>query len=502
MTQCTIQRNVYTLASPTDSMSKSTETANVLTAHNTNTPSRITTTNVNSFDDSLTNLSWLHDINILKRSIPTINLSTSSSSSSNNPGNNTINNKRKEQPLSNTSTTISSSNIGAVYLNDIDDDNELVLNNDDDDDDDDEQWKIYKTNPQAKPVYSYSQLILLAMRQSGHEKMTLQMIYEWVAENFPYFKKMEPTWQNSIRHNLSLNKCFVKVPRTKKEAGGKGGFWKLSSDYERQRSQNKILINHQHDRSINSSPTKRARPSKRSSNNSDNMMKLNNCIKSEVWTDSMLPCIVSKTQLSLQCHSANVDRSSSYVRMPSSFLSPISSPDALTVPPFYHQQQINDFSSVSTPSPSSSPSSMSSVVAKHNFMSTKLDDTDMLLLDSVAFDWDAYLCETPNDIDVQPLLSTKTEQDLFNDFNAALSDLTYSVEAAAAAGGDPNAFDGFDYPSKPSTFTSLFDEDVYQQSLSVKGRGIKRPSWWLTNETLTQTKLPSLETAFDLKLSK
>ncbi|CAF4872781.1 unnamed protein product, partial [Rotaria socialis] len=91
----------------------------------------------------------------------------------------------------------------------------------------------------------------------------------------------------------------------------------------------------QHDRSINSSPTKRARPSKRSSNNSDNMMKLNNCIKSEGWTDSMLPCIVSKIPLSLQCHSANVDRpSSSYVRMPSSFLSPISSPDALTVPPF------------------------------------------------------------------------------------------------------------------------------------------------------------------------
>ncbi|CAF5154523.1 unnamed protein product, partial [Rotaria socialis] len=59
-----------------------------------------------------------------------------------------------------TSATISSSNIGAVYLNDIDDDNELVLNNDDDGD---EQWKIYKTNPQAKPVYSYSQLILLAM---------------------------------------------------------------------------------------------------------------------------------------------------------------------------------------------------------------------------------------------------------------------------------------------------------------------------------------------------
>jgi hypothetical protein len=192
MTQWPIQRNVYTLVPPNHPMNKSNETTHVLTTHNTNTPSRISpaTTTVNTYDDSLTNLSWLHDINILKRTIPTINSSSScstSSSSTNPSGNPSINNKRKEQTLSNTSTS-SSSSLGIVYPNDIDDNNDLT-------NDDDEQWKMYRTNPQAKPVYSYSQLILLAMRQSGYEKMTLQMIYEWVAENFPYFKKMEPTWQ-------------------------------------------------------------------------------------------------------------------------------------------------------------------------------------------------------------------------------------------------------------------------------------------------------------------
>jgi hypothetical protein len=175
MTQWPIQRNVYTLIPQNNSMNK--ETTHILTTHNTNTPrispiinqniSQQQQTSPSTYDDSLTNLSWLHDINILKRTMPPINSSIT-------------NNKRKEQPSSNND----------IYPNDILDNNELTINNDDD-----EQWRMYKTNPQAKPVYSYSQLILLAMKQSGYDKMTLQMIYEWVAENFPYFKKMEPTWQ-------------------------------------------------------------------------------------------------------------------------------------------------------------------------------------------------------------------------------------------------------------------------------------------------------------------
>lgn len=78
-----------------------------------------------------------------------------------------------------------------------------------------------RSRQHQKPPYSYIALIALAIQSTESKRITLSEIYSFITQNFPYFRHKHG-WQNSIRHNLSLNECFIKVARDDKNRSGKG----------------------------------------------------------------------------------------------------------------------------------------------------------------------------------------------------------------------------------------------------------------------------------------
>jgi hypothetical protein len=113
---------------------------------------------------------------------------------------------------------------------------------------------LYGIHPRArfllreepKPSYSYIGLISMAILSSSERKLVLSDIYQWILDHYAYFHARGSGWRNSIRHNLSLNDCFIKAGRS---ATGKGHYWSIhpanladfiSGDFRRRRAQRRV----------------------------------------------------------------------------------------------------------------------------------------------------------------------------------------------------------------------------------------------------------------------
>ena len=94
---------------------------------------------------------------------------------------------------------------------------------------------------ERKPPYSYASLIRLAILSSPGQRATLADIYKWIQDPFLYYRNQTNLgWKNSIRDNLSLNKCFMKVARSRHDPG-KGCYWAINQLYSQDRKSGRRL---------------------------------------------------------------------------------------------------------------------------------------------------------------------------------------------------------------------------------------------------------------------
>lgn len=89
-----------------------------------------------------------------------------------------------------------------------------------------------KKSATSKPPYSFSLLIYMAIEHSPNKCLPVKEIYSWILDHFPYFATAPTGWKNSVRHNLSLNKCFQKVERSHGKVNGKGSLWCVDPEYK------------------------------------------------------------------------------------------------------------------------------------------------------------------------------------------------------------------------------------------------------------------------------
>jgi hypothetical protein len=164
-------------------------------------------------DDELTSLTWLQDGNLLQHLSQSSNASKAqkeidTENVSPSPPTSAVKSSRAERKESSSASNSPKESIGSESL--------VAC-----------AVPPVTYNPRVhvhtKPPYSFSSLIFMAIESSSTKALPVKDIYAWILDNFPYYQQAPDGWKNTVRHNLSLNKCFQKVDKS-------NGSKKMSSD--------------------------------------------------------------------------------------------------------------------------------------------------------------------------------------------------------------------------------------------------------------------------------
>ncbi|KAK9719038.1 Forkhead domain [Popillia japonica] len=163
-------------------------------------------------DDDLTNLAWLHERDLLKG----MNLvNPSPSNSVNSTPIKYMNNNHILSDNSPTSDYVDDSSVSTAESSNSSLNSPVPS-----------QSSHRNKHPHNIP---YDPLIHVN-KDSKQKALPVKEIYAWILDHFPYFRSAPTGWKNSVRHNLSLNKCFQKVEKAPNL--GKGSLWTVDQQYK------------------------------------------------------------------------------------------------------------------------------------------------------------------------------------------------------------------------------------------------------------------------------
>ncbi|KAH9064077.1 hypothetical protein EDB87DRAFT_1765153 [Lactarius vividus] len=78
-----------------------------------------------------------------------------------------------------------------------------------------------------RPQHTLPVILRCAILGSTMKRLTIRDIYAAMEEKYPYYRTAGPTWKQSVRHHLSLNRLFERQPRPVTDPGF-GSYWTVN----------------------------------------------------------------------------------------------------------------------------------------------------------------------------------------------------------------------------------------------------------------------------------